>query len=105
MPASHAPRLALIGATGVLLGAALSTAFAQDALPLPTPPAAHRACKAFVSPTDRMGEVDTADRTTEIGQWVASRSAEGWQLADLDFEMVNKSNGYPQGWVHVCVSR
>lgn len=105
MPASHALRLASIGAAGALLGAALSTAFAQDALPLPTPAATHRACKAFASPTDRMGEVDTADRTTEIGQWVATRAAEGWQLATVDFEMVSKANGYPQGWVHVCVSR
>ena len=83
-----------------LLGShALSTAHAQDG-------AASRTilCKTFKHPLDGSVRVDTGDRTSEVGQWVAEESAGGWTVLDVDFEVSQKQSGFPQGYVQVCLT-
>ncbi len=47
--------------------------------------------------------IETADRTSEVGQWIGAREDEGWILYTVDFETSQKATGYPQGWLQVCL--
>jgi hypothetical protein len=58
-------------------------------------------CRRFTLDLNTQPQIDTGDRTTEIGDWVARQS--GYELDDVDFDIAQKPTGYPQGWVHVCL--
>jgi hypothetical protein len=60
-------------------------------------------CQVFAVDVRHPTPLDTADGTTEVGQWVAARAAEGLVLYAVDFEVGQKPTGYPQGYVQVCV--
>lgn len=60
-------------------------------------------CATFPAPLDPGVEINTDDKTTEVGQWVAARAAEGRALASIDFEVGTKPTGYPVGFALVCV--
>lgn len=93
---------------GWICGSIAGTAMAEEPPPAPEPtppPAQHLLCKAFAAAADRPGVVDTSDRTTEIGQWVAEQAGRGWRVASVDFEVGTKPTGYPQPWSEVCLSR
>lgn len=93
---------------GWICGSIADSAVAQEPPP-PAPVAAaaptHLLCKAFAGAPDRPGVVDTSDRTTEIGQWVAEGAGKGWAVSTVDFEVGTKPTGYPQPWVEVCLTR
>lgn len=82
-------------------------AYAQDVGSAPANGApSHLRCRLFpVADLDRDREINTADRSSEVGQWVAAREAEGWRLASADFEVGQKSTGYPLAFQQVCVGR
>ncbi|MBW1880724.1 MAG: hypothetical protein JRI25_23455 [Deltaproteobacteria bacterium] len=71
---------------------------------LPTEPGERRLCKLFETDVGQGAMVETSDRTTEVGQWVAEQEEAGWRLHDLDFEVAQKSTGYPQGFIQVCLA-
>jgi len=60
-------------------------------------------CQVFATDVRTPTPIDTADATTEIGQWVSQWVAQGYALFNLDFEVGSKSTGYPQGYVQVCM--
>lgn len=62
-------------------------------------------CRAFRQDLEASVVLETSDRTSEVGQWVAAARAAGWQLHGVDFEVAQKPNGFPQGLVHVCLSQ
>lgn len=63
-------------------------------------------CRLFaLADVDKDRELATDDRSTEIGQWVTAREAEGWSLVGVDFEMGQKATGYPQAWQQVCLEK
>ena len=93
---------------GWICGTLAGTASAEEPTPVTTPTAAplhDLLCRAFAGAPDRPGVVDTSDRTTEIGQWVAESAAKGWAVHAVDFEVGTKTTGYPQPWLQVCLSR
>jgi len=59
-------------------------------------------CRVFTALLGDDSILDTADATTEIGQWIAEQA--GWQLHSVDFEIGQKATGFPQGYRHVCLS-
>ena len=59
-------------------------------------------CRVFTALLDPESTLDTQDATTEIGQWIAEQ--EGWTLHAVDFEIGQKSTGFPQAYRHVCLS-
>jgi hypothetical protein len=60
-------------------------------------------CRLFATDLEEGRVLETDDRTSEIGQWIGQRQAEGWQFYDMDFEVGQKPTGYPQGWTQVCL--
>lgn len=60
-------------------------------------------CKVFPYDLADPPLLETADRTTEVGQWIGAREDEGWLLYTVDFETSQKPTGYPQGWTQVCM--
>lgn len=60
-------------------------------------------CRLFLVDVRDVDTWDTADRTTEIGQWVGEQTDAGLFLYSLDFEVGQKPTGYPQGYLTVCV--
>jgi len=60
-------------------------------------------CRQFRVDLDRPTTLETADRTSEIGQWVGGNEDKGWILYTVDFETAQKSTGFPVGWVQVCM--
>jgi len=60
-------------------------------------------CQVFATDLRNPTPIDTADATTEIGQWVTQWVGQGYALFNLDFEVGSKSTGYPQGYVQVCM--
>lgn len=64
-----------------------------------------RLCRIFKQNLEGTPMYDTSDRTSEIGQWVGEKRTNGWRVADSDFAITPKSNGFPQGYVHVCLAR
>lgn len=86
---------------GWLAHDAVPVARAQDEAPADaTSPA--RLCRTFSVDLDKPRAIETEDRTSEVGQWVAEQS--GWAVHDIDFEVGQKATGYPQGWVQVCLA-
>lgn len=72
----------------------------------PPPPRLTERCHLFtIADLDKDRDLVTADRSSEVGQWVAAREGEGWALQGVDFEIGQKSTGYPQGFLHVCMAR
>lgn len=91
----------LAAAGGWLLGrAAPLDAHAADE----RPEEAYR-CRTFRHALEGDAPVDTHDRTSEVGQWVAEQRAGGWSVDEVDFEVASKPNGFPQGYVQVCMRR
>lgn len=62
-------------------------------------------CRLFGADVASGSTIDSADRTTEVGQWVGERQDEGWRLFAVDFEVGQKATGYPQGHLQVCLAR
>jgi hypothetical protein len=60
-------------------------------------------CRSFPGDLEKDRQVNTADQTTEIGQWVGAREHEGWQVDHVDFEIAQKPTGYPQAWTQICM--
>lgn len=60
-------------------------------------------CRLFLVDVGDSDVLDTSDRTTEVGQWVGDQVDQGMSLHGVDFEVGQKTTGYPQGYVHVCV--
>ena len=92
---------ALVGALMAgWLGAHLGqTAQAQEAEPANP----QLMCRYFAVDLASPPVLETADRTSEVGQWIGSREDEGWKLYTVDFETSQKPTGYPQGWLQVCL--
>ena len=59
-------------------------------------------CKGFKLNVNQP-EIDTTNPNTESGQWVSDREADGWVMYGVDFEVSQKSTGYPQTWVQICL--
>jgi len=81
---------------------------AQAASPTGAAPAAAAAkprlkCHVFLVDVADPTTTETEDRTTEIGQWVGEQEDAGWLLYGVDFEVGQKSTGYPQGYEQVCM--
>jgi len=115
----------LVGVLAVRMTAGVSDAVAQDqpepsALPEPVDVEVDAAatteaapdidasggrlvCRLFLVDVASDGDIDTADRTTEVGQWVGTHVDAGMMLHGVDFEVGQKSTGYPQGYLQVCV--
>ncbi len=68
-------------------------------------PSHHLTCRVFALDLRQPSPIETQDRTSEIGQWVGELEDRGHILHGLDFEIGQKSTGYPQGYVQVCVTR
>ena len=90
----------------------LGDARAQDPAPatlMDPPPAEARAssllCRLFDTGVASGSMIESADRTTEVGQWVGEQQDDGWRLFSVDFEVGQKATGYPQGYLQVCLSR
>lgn len=101
MPPIRSPFLV---AAALVLAATIGTfAVAQEpAAASPTP----QRCRVFqLADLDKDRDLVTTDRSTEVGQWVAAREAEGLRMIGIDFEVGQKSTGYPQGYLHVCMGR
>ncbi len=60
-------------------------------------------CKYFEVDLSNPQVLETADRTSEVGQWIGTREDDGWMLYTVDFETARKVTGYPQGWLQVCL--
>jgi hypothetical protein len=91
----------------VLVGIGAIGARIADAQEPPAPIAAApvQRCHLFtIADLDKDREFITSDRTSEVGQWIGAREAEGWLLSDIDFEVGQKPTGYPQGYLHVCMA-
>lgn len=74
----------------------------QPIVPFYDPPRLY--CRLFQVPLEGAGTTfETSDVTTEIGKWV-QKEEESYELFTLDFEVGQKSTGYPQGHVQVCLS-
>jgi hypothetical protein len=96
-------RFAVIFAVALLLGAGLPALIggARAADPAPGFPV-RQVCRLFPVNLDKDRDIDTASKTTEVGQWLAEREKEGLVLYTVDFDAAQKVTGYPQGWVQVC---
>jgi hypothetical protein len=92
---------------GVALAAvvAVSGTVARAEDPTSPPPMwpTRQVCRLFPVDLPKDRDIDTASRTTEVGQWLADRQKEGLDLYTMDFETAQKETGYPVGWVQVCV--
>lgn len=105
---TSAPILAFLAIAALFQGVSpLIDAIAQDA-PEPTKPSgAHETtplalqCRVFPVVLEGDVTIETSDATTEIGQWIASQ--DGWVLYSMDFEVGQKSTGFPQGFSQVCL--
>ena len=97
---------ALLSCALVLAGLVVGLLIRQDANAQDTTPRVELTCRHFeVEPSRDGGAFNTADGTTELGQWVRPKEAEGWRVASADFEMGVKSNGFPIAYTQVCLSR
>jgi hypothetical protein len=60
-------------------------------------------CRTFKHSVNEAVVVDSSDQTSAVGQWVARERARGWEVHDIDLEIAQKSNGFSQGFVQVCL--
>lgn len=72
-----------------------------DAAPSPFP--ARLVCRLFPVALDKPDTLNTADPTTEAGQWASAQAKSGLQFYSVDFEIGQKGTGYPEGFVQVCL--
>ena len=97
---------ALVSCALIFAGLVVGLLIRQDANAQDTAPKVELTCKHFeVEPSRDGGAFNTADGTTELGQWVRPKEAEGWRVSSADFEMGVKSNGFPIAYTQVCLSR
>ena len=68
------------------------------------PPPSRLTCRLFVVQPDHRWTLETSDRTNEVGQWVGEMEEGGWVLHTTDMEVGQKSTGYPQGYLHLCMA-
>ena len=89
--------LGLVGGIGV-------RALAQE--PPPSQGRLIEKCRLFaLADLEKDRELNTDDRSSEVGQWVFARESEGWRLVGVDVEIGQKSTGYPQAWQQVCMEK
>jgi hypothetical protein len=69
------------------------------------PPTHDLLCRTFKHTLENPVLIETSDRTSEVGQWVAEQRGNGWELSGTDFEVTQKPNGFPMGFVQVCLKR
>jgi hypothetical protein len=101
-PVRSAPWVGLV----LLVGAGVIGVRAVAQEPAPTAVHPVQRCRLFpLADVEKDRELNTEDRSSEVGQWVTAREAEGWTVAGVDFEIGQKSTGYPQGWQQVCMAR
>lgn len=91
----------------ILGGIFAPIAHAEPSPDAPTAPSSEWVyhCKLFQADPTKDDVLDTDNNTTEAGRWVRGERKRGWSLAQLDFEVGQKSTGYPQGWTQICVRR
>ncbi len=92
-------------ALGIGLAAAtVGSSHAEVATPAET---GDRACRTFPITVDdgQGGAFLTSDRTGPVGEWVGARQDEGWRMDVVDYEIGQRSTGYPEHRVMVCVRR
>jgi hypothetical protein len=70
----------------------------------PTAAGPYEQCRLFQLDLEKQRDLDTKDRTSEIGKWIGEHEDVGGTLASVDFETSQKPTGYSQGWVFVCMS-
>lgn len=98
-------RSAILAVVLVAVGALAARMAAADEPP-PPPPRLTERCHLFtITDLDKDRDLITADRSSEVGQWVAAREAEGWALQGVDLEIGQKPTGYPVGYQNVCMVR
>jgi hypothetical protein len=61
-------------------------------------------CRSFPHNVNEATVVETSDRSSVVGKWVAEERAKGWSVQSVDLEIAQKENGFPQGYVQVCMS-
>jgi|JI7StandDraft_1071085.scaffolds.fasta_scaffold459543_1 hypothetical protein len=91
--------LALLLLTQLPATRALWTADAAE-----SKPSADLLCRTFLHNINDASVVDTSDRTSQVGEWVATERAKGWTVQGVDLEVAQKPNGFSQGFVQVCLS-
>ena len=67
----------------------------------PAPYPGRLKCKAFTHLLDG-AEVELPGSSTDAGQWVAG-NAQTWQIYTAELVVGQKSTGFPQGWLHICL--
>jgi len=60
-------------------------------------------CRVFPVLLDGDSTFETGDATTEVGQWIEAQ--DGWLFHSADFEVGQKSTGFPQGFSQVCLRK
>jgi hypothetical protein len=60
-------------------------------------------CRIFPVLLDSDVTFESANGTTDAGQWIAAQ--DGWALHSVDFEVGQKSTGFPRGFRQVCLHR
>ena len=91
----------------VWLAAATPTAAAQDdvepivAAESEARPPTVLKCRVFETAVNSGQAFETADGTTEVGQWI--NAEEGWVLHSVDFEVTQKHTGFPIGFNQICL--
>jgi hypothetical protein len=96
---------AIVLAVAVVLAAAfaIKSARADDPAAKVSLWPARQVCRLFPVDLTKDRDLDTASKTTEVGQWLAQRQQEGLVLYTMDFETAQKETGYPVGWIQICV--
>ena len=75
---------------------------AAEEVPFYDPPRLY--CRPFEVPLEgARSAMETNDRTTPIGKWVAEQEA-SYELFSIDFALGQKPTGYPLGMAYVCLS-
>lgn len=76
------------------------TAHAEDE----APPASglRLLCRTFPLDASPEATLETADSSVPLGAWIAEKSRD-WTLYTLDYEIGQKSTGFPQHWVQACL--
>ncbi|MEZ4241400.1 MAG: hypothetical protein R3F59_35660 [Myxococcota bacterium] len=83
---------------GALSAAAVGAWAAGEADPAPL---LRLKCRTF--PTDIGAEVDTRDPQSAVGQWVTGLEDQGWEVANVQWDVGQKATGFPQGYTQVCL--
>lgn len=65
----------------------------------------HLLCRAFSAPVESGARIETSDKTSEAGQWVASETEKGWRVHSVQLALGQKPTGFPAGFAQVCLRR